>query len=273
MASDDFAREMQELAAQAERAVNPPRSSDSHLGMGNPSMQPVILGLEALGRGVNETNRVLLKLSTDLAPVTSKAGAPPDPSEEKMAKSVEWIHQHLHKLAQVEAANQKLFDAMHAELKSYKDAFLFDALHKPFVKDLITLGDDLGAISRQIQARAAEISDTAEQTFLRKLTSNLENAGAHLFEIFARLDVESFETKPGSDIDRHRHRTLSTEAAPSSEDDAKVARSLRQGFLWRERVIRPEEVVALKWTEPKPPPQVIEVEIGGPGAARESSPA
>ena len=272
MASDDFAREMQELAAQAERAAS--AKAEPAAGSGNPALQPVVLGLEALGRGVNETNRVLLKLSTDLAPLANSAAAAgaPNPADEKVAKSVEWIHSHLHRQAQVEAANQKLFDAMHGELKSYKDAFLFDAMHKPFVKDLITLADDIANISLGVQARIEHAQDS-ELTFLRKLTSNLENSGAHFFEIFARLDVESFETKPGADLDRQRHRILSTEPAACEEDDGKVVRSVRRGFLWRERVIRPEEVVARKWTEPKAP-QVIEVEIGGPGGLdRESSPA
>ncbi|MBS0656683.1 MAG: nucleotide exchange factor GrpE [Verrucomicrobia bacterium] len=269
MASDDFAREMQQLAAQAERAVAAKQESAPPA---NPSLQPVILGLEALGRGVTESCRVLNKLSVDLTPVIAAATTPVDPAQDKTAKSVEWIHTHLHRQGQVESANQKLFDAMHAELKSYKDAFLFDALHKPFVKDLITLVDDMAHITAGVQARIDQAGDS-ELPFLRKLSANLENCGAHFDEIFARLDVESFETKPGAELDRQRHRTMSTEPAATEEEDGTVARSLRRGFLWRERVIRPEEVVARKWTPPKPP-QIIEVEVGGNAPSeREKSPA
>lgn len=269
MASDDFAREMQQLAAQAERAA----SAKPEPAPASPSLQPVILGLEALSRGVTETSRVLNKLASDLAPVVASAATgAADPAQDKMAKSVEWIHTQLHRQGQVESANQKLFDAMHAELKSYKDAFLFDALHKPFVKDLITLADDIASISAGVQAQVPQAPES-ELSFLRKLTTNLDNCGAHFDEIFARLDVESFETKPGTEVDRQRHKTMSTEPAAHEDEDATVARSLRRGFLWRERVIRPEEVVVRKWTAPKLP-QIIEVEVGGsPAPEREKSPA
>ena len=49
----------------------------------------------------------------------------------------------------VESANSKLFDALHAELKGYKDNFLFDTLQKPFIRDLVSLFDDLSSMHEQ----------------------------------------------------------------------------------------------------------------------------
>ncbi len=55
----------------------------------------------------------------------------------------------MQRLGSVESANSKLFDALHAELKGYKDNFLFDALQKPFIRDLVSLFDDLSALHEQ----------------------------------------------------------------------------------------------------------------------------
>ena len=50
------------------------------------------------------------------------------------------------------AINQQLFDALHQELKGYRDGFLLEVLQKPLVRDLVCLFDDLSEIRRQIKA-------------------------------------------------------------------------------------------------------------------------
>ena len=37
------------------------------------------------------------------------------------------------------------------------------------------------------------------------------------------------------------------------DDDGLVARSLKPGFFWRERTIRPEEIIARRWKAPVVP--------------------
>jgi len=44
-----------------------------------------------------------------------------------------------------------MFEAMHEELKGYKDAFLLESVHKPIIANLISLYDDLETIHRQVQ--------------------------------------------------------------------------------------------------------------------------
>ena len=53
------------------------------------------------------------------------------------------LQKHLDQSHKVETANQRLFDVMHGELKGYKDNFLFDALQKPVIRDLLAIFDDL----------------------------------------------------------------------------------------------------------------------------------
>ena len=271
---DEFAREMQQLSTLAEQtAAARPKPPPTEAGLGAP---PVQLGLEAVSRGVTENNRVIHRLSEEIAALAARPAPEPStdpaPALERMAKAIESLQAQLQRMQAVESANQKLFDSLHEELKQYRDAFLFDVMQKPFVRDLTALADDWDALRRQVRARATSLPSEAasERDFLGKLTANLENTTAHFYEVLVRLEVEPFETKPGDPMDLRRHKTLSVEPAASATENATVARSLRCGFTWRERVLRPEQVVIRRWTPPPaPPPPPLEPI---PAAAEASSP-
>ncbi len=47
--------------------------------------------------------------------------------------------------------NQRMFDALHEELHGYKDGFLLDSVHRPIIRDVISLYDDIAEIHRQVQ--------------------------------------------------------------------------------------------------------------------------
>ncbi len=258
MPIDQFAKEMQELAAQA--ALSPqaelgsedaPENSDLANAVGR-ALQPLAEGLESVRSGVAESNRVLARLAKEIEPAEGAAGE--DPAE-RITRTLDAIHAQVQRMGQVESANLRLFDALHAELKGYKDNFLFDALQKPFVRDLITLSDDLGVVQQQIEKRFESLPETAapERDFLSKLTMNLENTLAHFYEVLVRMEVEPYESAEGAAVDLKRHRALSVEPAMLPDHDGRIVRSLKQGFLWRERVIRPEEVVVCKWPGAREP--------------------
>jgi molecular chaperone GrpE (heat shock protein) len=253
MPIDQFAKEMQELAAQAALApsaelgpMDAPEPAELPQAVGK-ALQPLADGLENVRAGVAESNRVLARLAKVIEPAEGAAGAE-DPAE-RITRTLDAIQAQVQRMGQVESANLRLFDALHAELKGYKDNFLFDALQKPFVRDLITLSDDLGVVQQQIEIRFQSLPDTdsPEREFLAKLTMNVENTLAHFYEVLVRMEVEPYETAEGAAVDLKRHRALSVEPAMLPEHDGRIVRSLKQGFLWRERVIRPEEVVVCKW--------------------------
>jgi molecular chaperone GrpE (heat shock protein) len=259
MPIDQFAKEMQELAAQAALVppaelgpVDPPKNSEIANAVGK-ALQPLAEGLESVRSGVAESNRVLARLAKEIESAEGAAGTE-DPAA-RITRTLDAIQSQVQRMGQVESANLRLFDALHAELKGYKDNFLFDALQKPFVRDLITLSDDLGVVQQQIEKRFESLPETSgpERDFLSKLTMNLENTLAHFYEVLVRMEVEPYESAEGAAVDLKRHRALSVEPAMLPDHDGRIVRSLKQGFLWRERVIRPEEVVVCKWPGSKEP--------------------
>ena len=108
----------------------------------------------------------------------------------------------------------------------------------------------------QIVKRLAALDDQTEsgdRAFLQTIAGNAENQIHHMIEVFLRMDVTISRTDAGAPVDKRAHRIMSFEPADSEEDDGLVVRSIRPGFVWRDRPVRPEEIVARRWKAPSAP--------------------
>ena len=146
----DFDGEMKSLAHQAQAKSSSNGSSradrsETLLAIGQ-LIRPIAMELETLKRTNSEQTTMLVALGKII-------------NTQPAASTMETISQQMQRLNSVESANSKLFDAMHAELKSYKDNFLFDTLQKPFIRDLVSLFDDLSSMHEQIAKRLAAVPD------------------------------------------------------------------------------------------------------------------
>jgi molecular chaperone GrpE (heat shock protein) len=152
------------------------------------------------------------------------------------------IESQLSALRERDTVNQKLFDSLHEELLSYRDNFVREALQKPFIRDLLVLFDDLSAIAEQTGNGSAAGESQSEPSHSRQ---NLENMLHFLVEILHRLEVK--EIPPEEKVDRSRHRVISVEPAATVEEDWQIVRRLKRGFIWHDRILRPEEVVVKRF--------------------------
>ena len=166
--------------------------------------------------------------------------------EESVLRKFETVHferieEQLSVIRDSETVNQKLFDSLHQELISYRDNFVRDALQKPFIRDLLVLFDDLSGIANQLGAAGKE----SEQTEQTRSHENLKNVLHFLLEILHRLEVNEIELQ--DTVDRTLHRVMSYEPAESAEEDGLIVKRLKRGFTWQGRLLRAEEVVALRF--------------------------
>ena len=161
--------------------------------------------------------------------------------------------------------SHSMFSALHEELKTYKDGFLLQSVYRPIIRDLVTVYDDLTEIHRQITeaicegAAAAEESPAAKRMLDRMHTMemNLGHNVEFILEVLARLDVTQLPIGSGK-LDKCSQRAVAVEASDNPDDDTLVVRMVKRGFLWHERVLRPEEVVVKRYREPSnnPPPTI-----------------
>jgi molecular chaperone GrpE (heat shock protein) len=65
-------------------------------------------------------------------------------------------------------------------------------------------------------------------------------------EIMHRMEVTEIE--PKEFVDRAFHRVVTYEPADFAEDDGRIVMRVKRGFVWRDQVLRPEEVVAKRFS-------------------------
>ena len=153
------------------------------------------------------------------------------------------VDEHFAALRNTESVNQRLFDSLHQELIRYRDNFVYESLQKPFIRDLLTLFDDLNGLSSQLQA--AVEAGGVKRGKTTQWRQNLDNAIHSLTEILRRMEVSEIEAK--DTVDRTLHRVVSYEPSEFAEEDGRIVMRVKRGFLWRDQVLRPEEVVAKRF--------------------------
>jgi molecular chaperone GrpE (heat shock protein) len=141
-----------------------------------------------------------------------------------------------------ESVNQQLFDSLHGELLKYRDNFLHESLQKPFIHDLVYLYDHLNGLYEQLSSAAQE---KGKRSRVSQWRDNLENAIHSLVEILHRFEVREIE--PRERVDRAFHRVINFEPADFPEEDGTIVMRVKRGFVWRGKLIRPEEVIAKRF--------------------------
>lgn len=223
---DDFASTMRELSAAAAVVRDQPRQGTQEIAGLVRELNSTVQSLEsALTRRIENIATIILP-----AHATEAAG------------QFQKIEEQLAAIRTSESVNQRLFDSLHEELLKYRDNFLHESLHKPFVRDLIVLFDDLNTLAEQLKTAAAS-EQKAER--LARWRDNLQNAIHALLEVLHRLEVAEVEAKEF--VDLAVHRVVSFEPAEFAEDDGRIVMRIKRGFIWRGTVLRPEEVIAKRY--------------------------
>lgn len=206
-------------------------------------LRPLVQGLEAVTRAAGENSTVLHKLD--------KASDQSIAAHTDLPGLIDGLHDLLE---QKNGLNERMFDALHEELKGYKDGFLLESVHKPIIRDLISLYDDLTAIHRQMQDAVADAAKLpSEPTMkllehLKTMDTNIEHNCEFIIEVLARLEVMILPVGFGK-LDKQSQRAVAVEMAEDPDDDGAIVRSVKRGFSWKGRVLRAEEVIIKKWKE------------------------
>jgi len=203
------------------------------------SLRPILQGVEAMARAQFEQVGVLDRV-------------------EKMILAQDGVTKILTDtkavLEQRNVVNKAMFEVLHGELKTYKDAFLLEALLRPVIRDLISLFDDIFEIHRQLmlaltsQGERGKLVGSALILFenVAAPAKQLEHNRDAIIEVLERLDVTLTPLGSGK-LDKQSQRAMSVELTDDPEQDNEIVKVSKRGFMWKDRVMRPEEVVIKKW--------------------------
>lgn len=208
----EFTTAMQQLSAEAEKTL---------------PLAPMIVENAAVADGVNLADRFQALEKSILGQFEKFTGE---------------IDKQLALIRNTESVNQQLFDSLHGELLKYRDNFLHESLQKPFIHDLVYLYDHLNGLCDQLTTAAQE---KGKRSRVSQWRDNLENAIHSLVEILHRFEVREIEARER--VDRAYHRVISFEPADFPEEDGTIVMRVKRGFVWRGKLIRPEEVIAKRF--------------------------
>jgi molecular chaperone GrpE (heat shock protein) len=228
--TDEFASAMQQLSAEAEKTL--PENGWDKQQSGQQFAQ-ILAEFRALNGRMTTFEQAVLGRLEKLE----------NAEKNDFAEQLRRMDEHMVALRNTETVNQRLFDSLHDELIKYRDNFLHESLQKPFIRDLVILFDDLSGLLSQLQT-AVEANE-GKRGALGQWRDNLENAIHSLTEILHRMEVSEIE--PKEMVDRAIHRVISFEPADFAEEDGQIVMRVKRGFLWRDQVLRPEEVVAKRF--------------------------
>src|SRR3954463_11948107 len=228
--TDEFASAMQQLSAEAEKTMPDDNWHDEQ----SAQFAQILGEFRTLNSRMTSFEKTVLNRLETLE----------NTEKDDFAEQFRKMDEHMAALRNTETVNQRLFDSLHDEMIRYRDNFLHESLQKPFIRDLVILFDDLSAILAQLQ-RAVE-SGEGKRNAVSRWRDNLENAMHSLTEILHRMEVSEIE--PKETVDRALHKVISFEPADFAEEDGQIVMRVKRGFLWRDQVLRPEEVVAKRFS-------------------------
>jgi molecular chaperone GrpE (heat shock protein) len=228
--TDEFASAMQQLSAEAEKTLPETTWGKSQNG-------------EQFAQILEEFRRLNGRMTSFEQIILGRLEKLEKAEQNDFAEQFRKMDENMAALRNTETVNQRLFDSLHEEMIKYRDNFLHESLQKPFIRDLVILFDDLSGLLSQLQT-AIDASD-GKRSALKQWRDNLENAIHSLTEILHRMEVSEIE--PKEMVDRSLHKVLSFEPADFAEEDGQIVMRVKRGFLWRDQVLRPEEVVAKRF--------------------------
>jgi molecular chaperone GrpE (heat shock protein) len=199
-------------------------------------LRPMVLGLEAISRATGENSQILQRLDRSNSETTEAQKSLP-----QLIAGLESL------LDQKNGVSQRMFDALHEELKDYKDGFLLESILKPIIRDLVSLYDDLATIHRQMEecVQACQQAGGPLLDRLQRMETNVAHHCEFVVEILARLEVSMMPIGVGR-LDKQTQRAVALEMVENPELDMMVVRTVKRGFMWKARVLRAEEVVMSK---------------------------
>jgi molecular chaperone GrpE len=180
----------------------------------------------------------------------------PEPSSEEIAvndddehlllqvlQELQVLRQEFSAKLKYDATKERQVDSLYQELQGYREGLHFKIL-KPLFIDLIAMHDDLGKIAERL---AQNTSDAA----CSSMHSNLKSFQETVEEILKRNGVESFSIDSDTYVPG-KQRIVRVIETLNIAEDKKIARRVRQGFRYDERILRQELIHTYRFVDATP---------------------
>ncbi len=189
------------------------------------------------------------KDAQDVAGVAVSAGAEVETMRRALEPQAQQIDQIADGLGQLfdlvvalhdqDAAENKAFDTLHAELSDYKNDFFYERL-KPFARQLLFVCDAL----EQYESEVAQSAAQGQILSAEEVQNNVAHCAAQLRDALSLIETEPVPAAQG-DFDPKTQRAVEIESVPAAHDK-RVVRQVRAGWTMGGNLLRPADVVVGK---------------------------
>jgi molecular chaperone GrpE (heat shock protein) len=152
-----------------------------------------------------------------------------------------FLNQEFQSKLKYDAHKEKVIDALHKELQDYKNDIIKKQMLSVFM-DVIKVIDDIRKWTRHYRSQESASRDPL------KLFKFIESIPSDLEDIFYWQGVKSFVGE-GPTFDPTRQRVSRKIETSIQAQDHTVAESLRPGYEWEGKIIRPEMVALYCYKE------------------------
>lgn len=143
-----------------------------------------------------------------------------------------------------DTVKEKAFDKLYEEMKEQKEqAALFDKAVEPLLRDLLLLYDNM----KQFESSLVNQQDLSKE----KILQNFKYIVDDLIETLYRQDVIPMNEDLSTSFNSKIHRAIKTEFTDKVSEDYGILKILRNGFKWREKILRPQEVMIKRFKDKK----------------------
>ncbi|MEM7533598.1 MAG: nucleotide exchange factor GrpE [Chloroflexota bacterium] len=139
----------------------------------------------------------------------------------------------------IDTNKDHMIDTLHQELQAYKEGLHFKIL-RPILHDLISLYNDLEKILQE-EGQAGQSTEETNHHADAQLRDNMQSFLWSIEDILAKHDVELFSSSD-TPFDGRRQRSLGTIPTAHPAQAHRVARSVRKGFIFEDRILQQEWV-------------------------------
>ena len=136
-----------------------------------------------------------------------------------------------------DAAENKAFDTLHAELSDYKNDFFYERL-KPFARQLLFVCDALEQYGEEISEAAAQ----GKTLPAAEVKTNVSHCTEQLKDALVLLEMAPIESQ-SAEFDPKTQRAI--EIVPAERDN-QIVRQVRAGWTMGASLLRPADVVVGK---------------------------
>lgn len=137
-------------------------------------------------------------------------------------------------------AKEKAFNRLYEQMKAQKEQnAIIDRAIKPLFLDLLLYYDNL----KKFEGYLKELDTQDKQEVMDQVTFLIEE----VLEIFYRQDIERIPEN-FMKFDKKFQKAVRAMATDSMEEDLNVLQVTRDGFTWRDQILRSQEVVIKKFT-------------------------